>query len=109
MLEMRTAVILKTLLFPLPLPTSRLKTHLEENLNPNFETPLNSLGSEKVSSHMLIFYMYISKVKIPFLAFSLIMFAYAGSASFPTYQTDMKNKADFPKAVLFAMISEKKY
>ena len=37
------------------------------------------------------------------------MFAYAGSASFPTYQTDMKNKADFPKAVLFAMISEKKY
>ena len=107
---MRTAVILKTLLFPLPLPTSRLKTHLEENLNPNFETPLNSLGSEKVSRHMLIFCkLYTSKGKIPFLAFSLIMFAYAGSASFPTYQTDMKNKADFPKAVLFAMISEKKY
>lgn len=37
-------------------------------------------------------------------AFSLIMFAYAGSASFPTYQADMKNKEDFPKAVLFAMI-----
>ena len=82
MLEMRTAVILKTLLFPLPLPTSRLKTHLEENLNPNFETPLNSLGSEKVSRHMLIFCkLYTSKGKIPFLAFSLIMFAYAGSAS----------------------------
>ena len=34
------------------------------------------------------------------------MFAYAGSASFPTYQQDMKNKKDFPKAVLAAMSSE---
>ena len=37
------------------------------------------------------------------------MFAYAGSASFPTYQADMKNKADFPKAVIFAMISKGTY
>ena len=37
------------------------------------------------------------------------MFAYAGSASFPTYQADMKNKADFPKAVIFAMISKGKF
>jgi len=37
-------------------------------------------------------------------AFSLIMFAFAGSASFPTYQADMKNKSDFPKAVMSAMI-----
>ena len=44
-----------------------------------------------------------------FSAFSLIMFAYAGSASFPTYQADMKNKADFPKAVIFAMISKGTY
>ena len=40
-----------------------------------------------------------------FPAFSLIMFAYSGSASFPTYQADMQNKSDFPKAVLLAMIS----
>ena len=33
------------------------------------------------------------------------MFAYSGSASFPTYQADMQNKSDFPKAVLLAMIS----
>ena len=33
------------------------------------------------------------------------MFAYAGSASFPTYQQDMKNKGDFPKAVMAAMAS----
>ena len=38
-------------------------------------------------------------------AFSLIMFAYAGSASFPTYQQDMKNRGDFPKAVMAAMSS----
>jgi len=37
-------------------------------------------------------------------AFSLIMFAYAGAASFPTYQSDMKDSRDFPKAVLGAMI-----
>jgi len=37
-------------------------------------------------------------------AFSLIMFAYAGAASFPTYQSDMKDRRDFPKAVLGAMI-----
>ena len=37
------------------------------------------------------------------LAFSLIMFAYAGSASFPTYQADMEKKSDFPKAVVLAM------
>jgi len=36
-------------------------------------------------------------------AFSLIMFAYSGSASFPTYQSDMKDRRDFPKAVLGAM------
>ena len=34
------------------------------------------------------------------------MFAYSGSASFPTYQADMQNKSDFPKAVLLAMISK---
>ena len=39
-------------------------------------------------------------------AFSLIMFAYAGAASFPTYQSDMKDSRDFPKAVLGAMISK---
>ena len=37
------------------------------------------------------------------------MFAYAGSASFPTYQADMRNKSDFPKSVLMAMISKKSY
>ena len=39
-------------------------------------------------------------------AFSLIMFAYSGSASFPTYQSDMKDRRDFPKAVLGAMTSK---
>ena len=34
------------------------------------------------------------------------MFAYAGAASFPTYQSDMKDRRDFPKAVLGAMISK---
>jgi len=35
-------------------------------------------------------------------AFSLIMFAFAGSASFPTYQSDMKDRRLFPRAVLIA-------
>ena len=34
------------------------------------------------------------------------MFAFAGAASFPTYQSDMKDRIDFPKAVLGAMISK---
>ena len=34
------------------------------------------------------------------------MFAFAGAASFPTYQSDMKDRRDFPKAVLGAMISK---
>ena len=76
----------------------------KDNLNLNFVDQSSSLGLGKV-----IFYMQneiYQKKTIFFTAFSLIMFAYAGSASFPTYQADMKNKEDFPKAVLFAMISE---
>ena len=47
----------------------------------------------------------ITATVVLFPAFSLIMFAYSGSASFPTYQADMQNKSDFSKAVLLAMIS----
>ena len=33
------------------------------------------------------------------------MFAYAGSASFPTYQADMTDRSQFPRAVTAAMAS----
>ena len=31
------------------------------------------------------------------------MFAFAGASTFPTIQADMKNKDQFPKAVVIAM------
>jgi len=37
-------------------------------------------------------------------AFSSIMFAFAGASTFPTIQADMKDKSQFPKAAVIAMI-----
>lgn len=34
------------------------------------------------------------------------MFAFAGASTFPTIQADMKDKAQFPKAVIIAMIGK---
>lgn len=39
-----------------------------------------------------------------FLAFGTVMFAYGGTASFPTFQNDMKDKRKFPKSVLIGFI-----
>lgn len=39
-------------------------------------------------------------------AFSSIMFAFAGASTFPTIQADMKDRSKFPRAAVFAMISE---
>ena len=40
------------------------------------------------------------------LAFSSIMFAFAGASTFPTIQADMKDKTQFPKAAVVAMLSK---
>ena len=40
------------------------------------------------------------------LAFSSIMFAFAGASTFPTIQADMKDKNQFPKAAVVAMLSK---
>jgi len=37
-------------------------------------------------------------------AFSSIMFAFAGASTFPTIQADMKDKSQFPKAAIIAML-----
>ena len=40
-----------------------------------------------------------------FLAFSTIMFAFAGASTFPTIQADMKDRRQFPLAAISAMLS----
>ena len=40
------------------------------------------------------------------LAFGSIMFAFAGASTFPTIQTDMRNRELFPKAAVFGMLSK---
>lgn len=39
------------------------------------------------------------------LAFGTFMFAYGGTAPFPTYQNDMKEKDKWPQAVIMGFIS----
>ncbi|KAG8184420.1 hypothetical protein JTE90_004590 [Oedothorax gibbosus] len=43
-------------------------------------------------------------VKNFFLAFGTILFSFGGAASFPTFQNDMKNRNDFPKAAIAGFI-----
>ena len=89
---------------PSPNVTTQSPFGMERQFEPQFRGSIEFLGFGEGD---LLCRMKIYQKKTKFLtAFSLIMFAYAGSASFPTYQADMKNKEDFPKAVLFAMISE---
>lgn len=40
------------------------------------------------------------------LAFGTFIFAFGGTAVFPNYQNDMKNKSKFPKAVIIGYISK---
>ena len=54
-------------------------------------------GKGFLFTHFLICFI------IPNVAFSSIMFAFAGASTFPTIQADMKNKDQFPKAVVIAM------
>jgi len=44
------------------------------------------------------------EIKNIFLAFGTIMFAYGATASFPTFQNDMKDKRKFPYSVLVGFI-----
>ena len=39
------------------------------------------------------------------LAFSSIMFAFAGASTFPTIQADMKDRSKFTTAAIYAMLS----
>ena len=39
-------------------------------------------------------------------AFCSIMFSYSGASTFPTIQTDMRNRELFPKAAVFGMLSK---
>jgi vesicular inhibitory amino acid transporter len=41
-----------------------------------------------------------------FTAFGTIVFAFGGHPAFPTFQADMKNKADFKWAVLLGYMSK---
>lgn len=41
-----------------------------------------------------------------FLAFGTVMFAYGGTASFPTFQNDMKDKRKFPQSVVVGFIGQ---
>jgi Transmembrane amino acid transporter protein len=40
------------------------------------------------------------------LAFGTIMFAFAGAATFPTIQADMRDRRQFPKSALLAVSSK---
>ena len=39
-------------------------------------------------------------------AFCSIMFSFSGASTFPTIQTDMKNREKFPAAAVFGMLSK---
>jgi hypothetical protein len=44
--------------------------------------------------------------QLPLAAFSSIMFAFAGASTFPTIQADMKDRTQFPKAAVVAMLGK---
>jgi vesicular inhibitory amino acid transporter len=43
-------------------------------------------------------------LKSLFLAFGTVMFAYGGTASFPTFQNDMKDKSKFSQSVIVGFV-----
>ncbi|GIY44720.1 aa_trans domain-containing protein [Caerostris extrusa] len=44
-------------------------------------------------------------VKSFFLSYGTILFAFGGAASFPTFQNDMKDRTQFPKAATFGFLT----